>query len=111
MNLARLDVVRETRDEERVDVAPFTVGRVRLIIEIVRIVRKVSHRRISRWNSRRRLVLTSNTAEFRFYCVLCVPSYSSGKYVYSETFSNKFRNFIDSFFNFCIKKMLELIMV
>lgn len=56
MNLARLDIVRETGDEERVDVAPVSVVRVRLMIEIVRIVRLVSHRRNCRWNSRRRLV-------------------------------------------------------
>lgn len=47
MNLASLDVIRETGDEKRVDVAAVTVGRVRLIIEIVRIVRLVSHRRIA----------------------------------------------------------------
>lgn len=45
MNLASLDVVREAGDEERVDVVPVTVVRVWLMIEIVRIIRLVSHRR------------------------------------------------------------------
>lgn len=60
MNLSRLDIVGEARDEERVDHTPVTVilllWRQRwLLLQVVGIVRRMSHLVAARENGRWRL--------------------------------------------------------